>query len=172
MTSESQSGEIVQSPRNAPVVIGTGVPLAERIDYRQFERAVDVQQFLEDFGVATLDGSEEFGDGFVLLEDKDSLVKVPFLITEFQFNPGEFGGDYIALRVIRFDNNERYVIIDGSTGIKEQVARYIAHATGGQYKVGQTYVQPILCKSGLRRSDYDYTDEKGKVTPASTFYIA
>ena len=171
MATQSDGADIVQSRDKAPIVVGTGVRLDERYDYRQFESAEDFLAFIGDTGVATLDGSEEFGDGFALVKDKDSLVGIPMLIVEFQFNEGDFG-DFVAVRAFRMDNKEKVVIIDGSTGIRDQVSRWVEHITGAKYELGRTYIQPIRLKRGLVRSEYDYTDGKGKTSKAVTHYFA
>ena len=171
MATQADGAENVQSREIAPIVVGTGVQLPERYDYKQFESAEQYLEFIGATGVATLDGSDEFGDGFTLVKDKDSLVGIPLLIVEFQFNVGDYG-DFVAVRAFRMDNNEKIVLIDGSTGIRDQVARWVEHVTGAKYETGRTYIQPIRLKRGLVRSEYDYTDGKGKTSKAVTHYFA
>ncbi len=119
----------------------------------------EVSQALFDAG--DIAPASDFGTGFNLLDknEKGRLVGVPFIILDWNFNEGDFG-DFVSLRVIT-QANERLVLNDGSTGIRDQM-REIAES-------GET--RAIYVKKGLRRSDYEYTDKDGTKKPATTFYL-
>ncbi len=103
----------------------------------------------------------ELGDGFQLVKNKDTLIGIPFIILDFKFADGDYS-EFTAVKLVTADN-KKVVIIDGSTGIYAQLkslaTRY--NRFGG-----------IAVKGGLTRSDYPYTDEKGKEVPATTYYLA
>lgn len=124
----------------------------------------DAMQVLSDAGINAIDYSEEFGDGFTLLkgnDEKATLVGVPFVILGIKFAEGDYDTDFAILHVVTEDGR-KCVVVDGSTGIRSQ-----AHVMADK---GIT--AGVLVKNGLTRSDYDYIDEKGKKTPATTFYLS
>jgi hypothetical protein len=104
------------------------------------------------------------GDGFALLDNKDTLIGKPLLFLSWSFNNGDFGPFVSAHVVARVDSGgaNKVIINDGSTGIYAQLEAYTKR-TGKQ--------GGLLSRKGLRRSDYMYTDEKGQERPASTHYI-
>lgn len=119
----------------------------------------DAMQVLKDAGIE-VHSTEEFGDGFKLV-DKDTLVKVPFVILGIRFADGDFDTDFAILHVVTEDGR-KCIITDGSTGIRAQAKRYAERGiTSG-----------LLVPNGLVRSDYEYINEKGKSTPATTYYLS
>lgn len=113
-------------------------------------------------GVAN--AADLLGDGFTLLPDKNKLVDVQFIIVGCKFVAGDYGSEFAVLRVVTA-NNERLVVTDGSTGIRDQMRAYLD-------KVKDSGTVPAaLFVNGLRRSDYAYQDADGKATPATTYYL-
>lgn len=112
----------------------------------------------------------EYGTGFDVLDndDKGRLVKQPFVILEWKFNKGDFG-EYVAALIVT-KSNERFVLIDGSTGINKQ----LADVTMQRLRRGDAKPQQgLLCEKGLRVSEYEYVDSKtGESRPAKTYYLA
>lgn len=106
------------------------------------------------------DISDLIGDGFSLSE-KAPLVNVPFLIFDTKIVENGDHGDFSVTRIVTSDGR-KLVITDGGAGIFRQV----------QQMHGKGIIGGVLCKSGLNVSEYDYTDEKGKTTPAKTYYFA
>lgn len=104
--------------------------------------------------------SDVLGDGFAMLTNKDKLVDEPFIFISWDFHLGDHG-EFMAGRIMTQDG-KKYILVDGSTGICKTMSEY-TEKTGK--KVG------MVCLKGLRRSDYTYTDENGKDTPATTYYI-
>lgn len=104
--------------------------------------------------------SSELGDGFSVLptSEKPKLVGVPFLILDWNINEGQ-NGEFASVRLIT-SNNQRLIINDGSTGICRQLQEL---ASKGESRA-------ILCRHGLRRSDYT-TNVDGKEISATTFYL-
>jgi len=110
----------------------------------------------EKVGVA----DQEIGDGFKLLENKDTLIGIEMLLVTWDFHMGDFG-EFVSAKVVTRDG-QKYIVNDGSSGIRDQLMQYSAkkNSQGG-----------LFCRKGLRRSEYKYTDEKGNETPATTYYL-
>lgn len=116
-------------------------------------------------GAALVDVAD-FGDGFTLLDDKSRLLGTPFVITNGRLHDGDFGTFAILHVVTLSENGEitgRYIVNDGSTGIRDQWQEISAKIAPGAV---------VMCRHGLRKSDYMYTDSDGKERPATTFYLA
>lgn len=116
-------------------------------------------------------GAEDFsayGTGFSVA-DKSTLVGVPLLFLQWRFIEGNMG-EFAAAHVITGDGR-KVVIVDGSTGIRDQLMR----VTATRIKRGQDSVasrSALKVKGGLRRSDYQFDDGSGKMKDATTFYLA
>lgn len=104
--------------------------------------------------------SDVIGDGFKLLDNKDLLIGVPMLLVSWDFNIGDHG-EFVSARVVT-QTNQKYVLNDGSTGIRDQL---IAYSTKYNKRAG------LLVQKGLRRSNYVYKNEKGEDVPATTYYL-
>lgn len=108
---------------------------------------------------------ETIGD-FELVEDKDELLGKEFVIAAFIFRPSDITRNGIQQKYVTVyamtKDSEKIVFNDGSTGIAAQLQE-IQDRTG---KRGGIY-----CKRGLRKSEYDYIDEKGDKSPATTYYL-
>lgn len=111
---------------------------------------------------------------YPLLENKDALIGVPFIIMEAKFseskkykNADGVGNRFVILYVVT-EQDEKWTVTDGSTGIAADIERLI---TEREEKGLMPSNQAILVKNGLTRSDYEYTDEKGNVSDASTYYL-
>ena len=132
-------------------------------DVRSFEDAIAL---LAGAGVAVVDYSEEYGDGFTLLkgnDDKQKLVNEPFVILGIKLATGDYGdGEEFAILHVVTKSNQKFILVDGGSGICAQAIAMIdrGHSAG------------VYVPNGLRRSDYEYVDEKGKRSPASTFYLS
>ena len=111
------------------------------------------------FGSDVLDIADE-GTGFAICENKDQLIGLPFVIIEFRRSDGDYGSFTSALVMTK--NGDKFVVNDGSTGIHEQLSS-LAARTGRN--------KGIVCKRGLRRSDYEYADTDGTMKPARTYYL-
>ena len=102
----------------------------------------------------------ELGDGYEILrkEDKGRLVGVPFILQDWHLYDGDFG-PAVSLRLMT-KAGERYIINDGSTGIRDQLLNM------------KDTLKAIYFIHGLRRSDYEYTDPKTQEKKqAVTFYL-
>lgn len=100
--------------------------------------------------------TDQFGP---ILDDKDKLVAVPFIVIDWEFHKGDFG-EFVTVKVMTFAG-DKFLLNDGSTGIAAQL-RETYDEKGA--------VVPFRCMKGLRRSDYEKVVD-GKTIPASTYYI-
>lgn len=120
---------------------------------------------------ATFGGVDDFsnyGSGFEVLEDKDKLLKTPFVILEFTFSQGEMG-EFVSAPLVTEDGR-KYILNDGSTGICKQLRDVRDRRIAQNIFPAQ---QGVAVKKGLRVSSYKYTDPTtGKETPAKTYYLA
>lgn len=111
--------------------------------------------------------SDQLGDGFKLLDNKDLLVGVPFIVLDTsivesdKFSRNGEAATFVTMRVVT-DRGDKYVVVDGGTGICEQVKEWRTkfNKRGG-----------LVCRRGLSKSEYDYTDDKGNTSLAATYYI-
>lgn len=102
--------------------------------------------------------------GFAVLatDAKARLVGVPFIILDWRFANGD-NGEFVSLVVVT-KSNEKLIVNDGSTGIRDQMKR-----------LGAT-PRAIGVRHGLRVSEYDYEDmdkSTGEITikRAKTYYL-
>ena len=143
---KTEVAEVVESPVQAVKAIDT----------------MDMQEFLtwletEGASVVEFDGGSAW-----TLTKKESLIGVPFVIAGFQWNETT-KGDFMSVRIF-LEDGTKAVFNDGGTGIPQQLRTY-------EEKHNRNTA--ILCKQGLRVSEYTYTDPKdGKEKPAETYYIA
>lgn len=112
-------------------------------------------------GAGMLVGRDIIGDGFQVI-DKADLVNRKCVILDINFYPGDYG-DAVALKGVR-DDGTKFVINDGSTGIRDQMKALIKRLDGKFH--------PFTLENGLRESRYTYEDDKGNETPAVTYYLA
>ena len=121
----------------------------------------DALALLHGSGVVAQDVTD-FGTGFNVV-DKATLVGVPFVALGYRRTIGDHGPMVVIFAVTK--GNEKAIIVDGSTGIREQLDKFEAAGLvpGGAFK----------CERGLTRSDYKYKDrETGEEKPATTYYLS
>lgn len=138
------------------------------LELAKIETLEDAVQFMVDRGI-TPKSIEDFGDGFkVVTKDAKNLLvgKGFFALGWRQFTSDKFAGAQgVALYVITTDGtNEKFCIIDMSTGIAKQIREEIAPLTDGG----------VLVPNGLTRSDYTTTiniNGEDKEIQGTTFYL-
>lgn len=103
--------------------------------------------------------TEHLGNGFALLQrdQKAKLVDVPFLILHIRFSEGDYSDDGFVTMAVVTGKGERFILNDGSTGIRDQLFELVANNPGryGGYQV----------PGGLRVSVYDTCFGCGKPRP-------
>lgn len=153
----------VQETNSDEKAIATAIPQYRDSDLQQITSFDDaIALITEQYGQGGIISADEvLGAGFALLQNKDHLVGVPFVIMKWQFHPGKFATDFCTALVVTV-NNQKYIVNDGSTGFAKQLREYteVSGRQGG-----------MVARKGLTRSDYTYTDDKGEDRPASTYYI-
>lgn len=146
------------------------------------ESAITVQEtvdMLAALGIEVadvLDASEQIGDGWHVLDDKDQLINVPFVITDYKFAEGRFTDkktgektQFVILRVVTREalttagKTGKWIVTDGSTGIKDQMGEWV---TKKGIDLDADKVPALFCQ-GLTRSDYFTPDGD----PAHTYYL-
>lgn len=134
-----------------------------------------VAEFFESQNAELEDYADEYGSGFEILERKDKLVDVPFLVVSWTFNtskdypnPDGTPGVFVTAYVIT-EKGDKYIVNDGSTGIRNDLYRVTELR---RQKGSQNSQTALMVRKGLRRSDYNYVNPKtGEVSKATTFYL-
>lgn len=100
--------------------------------------------------------SRDIGDGYVMETDKDKFIGVPLIITDWYFGTRQDFGDlpWLIIKLITNDN-KRYIITDGGTGLCREIL--VQHALSGNEKK-----TTFMCWRGFTRSDYLVDPETGK----------
>jgi len=158
--SVSEGGELVPAG---------GVRRFNDAELNQITTFEDALALLEARGFTPEDvvDAAELGDGFLELkkDEKEVLIGRPFIILDATWSSGDFGEEgYYTLRVVTQDNR-KYRLTDGSTGIARQIADHL-HVNR------LDKLPPMICKNGLSVSRYSRFDEElQKAVPTSTFYL-
>lgn len=142
--------------------IAVKVPLIPQQAYHDIGSFADAVNLARDtYGAENVAvAADVLGDGFKIVENKDTLIGVQFFAIAWNFLMGDHG-EYVAVRLVTEDNR-KLVLMDGSTGIFQMLANY-SKKTG--------LAGGLLCQKGLRRSDYTYKGEDGKEKSAQTYYL-
>lgn len=101
--------------------------------------------------------------------DKAELLDVPFLMTGVWFETNARGIEYVYVEG-RLADGETFTINDSSTGIKAQVEQYLA-SIGKVPAPGEIVDLNVLISKGLRVSEYEIKDERGRDKKARTYYL-
>lgn len=154
MARETDTASVVPSTPRISVEAYAGIT--------SFEDALAIVQDV--FGGEVVD-SADLGDGFALVEDKMALIKVPFIILAANFSEGDYRredgtmGTFVSCRIVTEDGR-KLVLNDGGSGIHDQIQMLWAMKP-------ETQGKPIVCRNGLRVSEYDHPQHG----LAKTFYL-
>lgn len=111
-----------------------------------------------------VDAAEAFGDGSELIDDKELLIGKAFVVLEWRYIMDEESGrEYANILVMLRDGNVKLRFNDGSTGVYAQCKDH-------EEKYGKT--GGILCRKGLRKSEYTKELLDGSRTKATTYYFS
>lgn len=156
MTEKTQaaSGEVVKPTR-----------FLSADDYAGITSFDDALQLVQDKlgGEAVL--ASDLGDGFSVVDNKNALIGVMFIVLEVGFHTGDIKkddgtyGEFASLRIVTKDGR-KLVINDGGTGIPEQIRALWKHKP-------ETIGKPIMVPKGLRVSKYDHP----QYGSSETFYL-
>lgn len=100
----------------------------------------------------------ELGDGFSVLDNKETLIGVPFIALQSVFRVGDYG-PYVSMHIVTQDGR-KFILNDGGTGIRDQISMLWERKP-------ETKNRPIVCRKGLRKSTYEHPVH-GKST---TYYL-
>lgn len=142
-------------------------------DDAQLSSIKDMDSALAALGSVTeVEDWADYGSGFDILENKDNLIGVPFVILEWRFTKSkQFDATFVSCVVVDEKNN-KHIVNDGSTGI----CRQLEGVTKMRIERDKAYPQTgLVVRNGLRRSDYKTiveVDGKQKEIEAATYYLA
>jgi hypothetical protein len=156
---KSVSNDDVETVQNA--LASAGIPSSAIDPFDPSKIDLSQLDFDQLVGMLDADALVHIGDlDDTTQVDKDMLIGVPFVITEWLNRPSQGMGEYVVVRATTREG--KVVFADGSTGIKEQLIAFAERQEG----------KPILCPKGLRVSTYMFTnDDTGEIAPAKTFYL-
>jgi len=123
------------------------------------------------------DYSEAYGTGFIVLSDKSRLEGVSFVIVEWRFSDGKYGEESeFASLVVVTEPGEKFIVNDGSTGIKDQLKKVTQMRVERGASPEQAH-RGLLVRGGLNKSEYEYESTNAKtgkteMLPATTYYLA
>jgi len=129
---------------------------------------VDFDAYLDHLGANALAAEDYIGSGATILlgDDRMRLVGEPFVILQYNFTRGDFGGYYAYVEVLT-KNGSRYAFMSGAQfSIRDELA---AIAIRTQVFNG------IVCRKGLKLRTYDYPKNPApgeKVTEVKVYSIA
>jgi len=127
----------------------------------------DASAMLASTGIA-VESMSDYGTGFSVV-DKGKLVGVPFLILEWRFNKSELNEDGFVSVAAVTKHDDKVIFNDGSSGILAQLRMVTAQRIERKHPTPQA---GLIVADGLTKSDYTYTDDKGKSIPATTYYLS
>jgi len=126
---------------------------------RNISSLSDALQALSDAGVTVKD-STDYGNGFVVVPDKNQLVGKPMVILGAKQTMGD-QGEFTILYVVT-EAGEKFVVTDGGAGIHRQISAVLDAGEDPR----------MIVRQGLVRSDYEYVGDDGVGRPATTYYLS
>jgi hypothetical protein len=137
--------------------------------------------FFQDAGINVNDNETDGIKSLDIVDNKDKLIGVPFLIVQWRFNESEkyknddgTNGSFVSAEVMLQDGT-LLVLNDGSTGIARQLREL------SDRRIAAGHAMPYAGRAvnkGLRKSEYDIPVEKvvgGKIvtedTHGVTYYL-
>jgi len=137
----------------------------------------EIVRYFTDMGVDVADNKVDGIKSLAIVESKDSLVDVPFLILTWRFNPGDYGNEFVSAEIMLKDKS-RLVLNDGGTGIAKQLRDL------SDYRTAHAHPTPFagrMVSGGLRRSAFWFHEKSGQSAtkrpegdgwaPAQTYYL-
>lgn len=134
-------------------------------DLREMRDFDSVLAALNDSDLPVLSSADHIGSGSELTKDKGRLVGVPFIALRWHFSATDDydSGHFVTVHVLT-KHGERLVFNDGTKGgIRDQLMELSQNTDRFEY---------LVCEKGLRTSEYEYVDESGRKSRATSYYIA
>jgi len=110
----------------------------------------------------------EILDGLNLV-DKSDLVGRPFLIESVWFETGQRAVEYVYVQA-QFESGEQFTFNDSSTGVFRQIESHLTKK-GTKPEQGQTVPMRLVIPNGLRVSEYEVRDDRGREKKSKTYYL-
>lgn len=144
MNAKTDTQENTQDKSMVPLSNPTEPTRFDPNDLRSLVTFEDATRLLTEAFGEIADATTEIGDGFTMLDDKDTLINVPLILLHWTFAPGDFGKEFVIARAMT-DRGDKVILTDGGTGLSVQLSEYTKRTgkNGG-----------LLCPRGLRKSDY------------------
>lgn len=148
--------------------------IGQPISWREIEPSFDVLTQEHFDGLPLVIGGFRFNDStkFAAPDPVNPDVLIParfvsLLVAAYDVDSEEFTSPWV-------------IVNDGSTGIAKQLQMMISRQTGedawfmsrDEINRHANEIPPIIAEKGFRRSDYPFTAPDGKVSTATTWYIA
>ena len=138
-----------------------------------FEAAI---QLFAEKGLS-VDSVTDYGHGFSLLTtgEKTNLVGKPMILVEWTFNDSSkfadadgVAAEFVSVFAI-LKTGQKVIFNDGSTGIAAQLKGVTEKRVREGHK---SPTQGLIVPMGLVASTYPYTDDKGRTSEATTYYLS
>lgn len=137
----------------------------------------EIARYFADKGVNVSDNEIDGIKSLSIVDNKDSLIDVSFLILSWKFNPGDYGNEFVSAEIMLRDGS-RFVLNDGGTGIAKQLRDL------SDYRTEHGHPTPFagrMISGGLRKSSFWFHAASGQTAtkrpegegwaPASTYYL-
>lgn len=107
------------------------------------------------------------------LVDKAELLGREFAITRYKFTHNPTANIGYAYLEAEFEpGGESFQFNDSSTGVRQQIEAYHSAKYPAEKWVLETwYPCLIVCPKGVRKSEYDTLDDRGKPARGKTYYL-
>lgn len=104
------------------------------------------------------------------IRDKAELVGLPFRMTGFKPSLGARDIAYMYVEAEDRDGN-KFTFNDSSSGVKAQAEAFLTSRPDIKADADGWFNLSIIAPRGLRFSEYDVKDDRGKDKKARTYYI-
>lgn len=109
-------------------------------------------------------------DGFDIVDKKD-LIGKPFLITGLEFKPGANGVEYVYVDALDAAGAP-FQFNDSSSGVRAQLVRFVGDiGKADAVTSGELVSVRVAILGGLRVSEFEVKDERGRDKLAKTYYL-
>ena len=106
----------------------------------------------------------------VAVNDKAELLKVPFIIRKAWLHTNASDVEFLYLEVETENDGNKTISDSSTTGVKAQVLAQFEKM--GVTIDGEKQDVSLFAPRGLRVSEYEVPDRRGKMKAAKTYYIA
>lgn len=135
---------------------------------RAWQNVADAMAEFESSGMEVYVANEVIGSGYNVI-DKKELINRGFLLVNWRFTQSATGVYVVATGLTTDNPAVRFIITDGSTGLREQ----LMNETRRRINARITHINAgLLVPRGLVVSEYDTENEQGEPIKARTYYLS